>query len=148
MSIEDVVASFGFILTKLMIRRTPSLPWFGRGLVKLPPLNKMDILCPLEEKWMNVLNQASTTVSELDNLQYRKRLLKWKEGGSKGEAPRKTLARYLMVAHKLRLYTTIPGLAMLAEKYDLGLLAREIPGCSILQAPSCKGQCALSTGVP
>jgi hypothetical protein len=49
--LQKIARRFGRLLTLLMIRRLPSMNWFGTPCMKLPSHEVRDVNCPIVEKY-------------------------------------------------------------------------------------------------
>ena len=117
---------FGRALGTLMIRRTNETRWFGKPIVKLPPHTAKDVECEMSETYAPYFDRLIAEAEKTLEQAYQARYSEWVAKGRDGKEPSKSYRQYLTVAFKIRLCTTIPGLAWLSSRYGLSLTQGEM----------------------
>ena len=127
-SIDDmklVIEWYNALLKQFMIRRTGDSRWFNDDLVKLPPHIHEDVDVPVVPEYEKIVEQCKTDIVEAANEAYTKAKRAWEKGGQRTPEPKpKPPAENL--THRARMVTDIPGLAILAKRYDMALTFEEI----------------------
>ena len=116
------------VLKQLVIRRESEgkSRWFEEPLVDLPPHSRVIGRAYLTPEQAATINSETQRVASGLAEDLKKSLEAWESNGKCGIMPTTNTMNYLTLNRRVRIFTSLPGLAEVADRHKLELTAEEI----------------------